>query len=78
MTLHRIEKAEHIEHRELGVYFKDLRVTGLGATASHQPTVGSLLSPAAQLEAINDIRHPEIRTIIEGFEGVVRPGEMLR
>ena len=36
------------------------------------------MSPAAQLKAINDIRHPEIRTIIEGFEGVVKPGEMLR
>jgi ATP-binding cassette, subfamily G (WHITE), member 2, SNQ2 len=72
-----VEKAENIQHREIGVYFKDLLVTGLGASVSHQPTVGSLFSPQAQLEGIQEMRHPAVKTILEGFEGVVRPGEML-
>ncbi|KAI0693726.1 pleiotropic drug resistance ABC transporter [Cytidiella melzeri] len=76
-TMLQIEKAEHIEHRELGVYFKDLSVTGLGATVSHQPTVSSMVSPSAQLEAIQSHRHPAVRTILDDFEGVVKPGEML-
>ena len=64
-------------HRELGVYFKDLHVTGLGASASHQPTVGSMINPANVLHGVNDIRHPAVRNILQGFNGVVRPGEML-
>ncbi|KDQ56556.1 hypothetical protein JAAARDRAFT_179141 [Jaapia argillacea MUCL 33604] len=63
--------------RELGVMFTDLQVTGLGATATYQPTVGSILNPLRRIEAIQKGRHPPIRTILTGFEGVVRPGEML-
>ncbi|KAF9461727.1 pleiotropic drug resistance ABC transporter [Collybia nuda] len=66
-----------IKRRELGVLFQDLRVVGLGATASYQPTLGSMLNPMVALEQINTLRHPPLRDIISGFEGVVRPGEML-
>ncbi|KAI0342389.1 pleiotropic drug resistance ABC transporter [Trametopsis cervina] len=72
-----IDKSENHVQRELGVHFKDLTVTGLGASVSHQPTVGSLFSPSAQMEGIHAMRHPAVRPILEGFEGVVRPGEML-
>lgn len=58
--------------------FKDLRVVGLGASASYQSTLGSVLNPFNVLEAINAIRHPPIKDILSGFNGVVRPGEMLR
>ncbi|KAI0089451.1 pleiotropic drug resistance ABC transporter [Irpex rosettiformis] len=71
------DKAENVVHRELGVYFKDLHVTGLGASVSHQPTVGSMIDPRNIIHAINDVRHPAVRSILTGFEGVVRPGEML-
>ncbi len=67
-----------IHSRELGVMFKDLRVVGLGAAASYQPTFGSFFNPKVILEKIQALRHPPLRDILSGFEGVVRPGEMLR
>ena len=57
--------------------FKDLKVVGLGASASYQPTLGSVLNPLSLIEAINEFRHPPVKDILTGFEGVVRPGEML-
>ncbi|KAK6996716.1 pleiotropic drug resistance ABC transporter [Favolaschia claudopus] len=67
----------HVESRELGVAFQDLGVVGLGASASYLPTVGSMLNPVAMVEAVSSMRHPPLRNILEGFSGVVRPGEML-
>jgi len=58
--------------------FKDLRVVGLGSAASYQPTFGSFFNPKLILEKIQALRHPPLRDIVSGFEGVVRPGEMLR
>ena len=58
--------------------FKDLRVVGLGAAASFQPTFGSFFNPKIILEKIRTMRHPPLRDILSGFEGVIRPGEMLR
>ncbi|KAF7374594.1 Brefeldin A resistance protein [Mycena sanguinolenta] len=72
----KLEEA-HIDRRELGVVFEDLRVVGLGASASYQPTLGSTLNPLSILEQIKTLRHPPLRNILEGFSGVVRPGEML-
>ncbi|KAJ7110524.1 pleiotropic drug resistance ABC transporter [Mycena epipterygia] len=67
----------HIERRELGVVFENLRVVGLGASASYQPTLGSTLNPLSLFEKIKGLRHPPLKNIIDGFSGVVRPGEML-
>ncbi|KAF7984655.1 hypothetical protein HWV62_12906 [Athelia sp. TMB] len=72
----RRDEAEH-KTRELGVLFKDLRVVGLGASASFAPTLGSTLNPLGVLDAVKNMRHPPIKDILSGFEGVVRPGEML-
>lgn len=69
---------ESIKKRELGVAFQDLHVQGLGAGASYQETVGSLLNPLNIPARIHEARHPSVRDILYGFEGVVRPGEMLR
>lgn len=72
------KQEEHqISHRELGIVFKDLRVVGLGATASYAPTMGSLFNPLAMIESIQSTFHPPVRDILSGFEGVVRPGEMI-
>lgn len=72
-------KEEHqIKPRELGVVFKDLRVVGLGASASYAQTLGSLFNPYNFVEALQNFRHPPVRDILSGFEGVVRPGEMIR
>ncbi len=57
--------------------FENLRVVGLGATASYQPTLGSTLNPLGIVEGIQAARHPHTRDILSGFEGVVYPGEML-
>ena len=67
-----------IKSRQLGVVFENLRVVGLGASASLQPTLGSLLNPLNIFAKIRTLRHPPLKDIISGFEGVVRPGEMLR
>ncbi|KAK0449820.1 pleiotropic drug resistance ABC transporter [Desarmillaria tabescens] len=66
-----------VKARELGVVFRNLRVVGMGASSSHQPTLGTALDPRSILGIIQKIRHPPVRDIISGFEGVVRPGEML-
>ena len=58
--------------------FDHLRVVGKGTSSSLQPTLGSLLNPTNLLRAVQDLRHPHLRDIISGFQGVVRPGEMLR
>ncbi|KAF8069197.1 pleiotropic drug resistance ABC transporter [Lyophyllum atratum] len=63
--------------RELGVQWENLRVVGLGSTAAYQETFGSLLNPATIIEKVQRMRNPPLRDIISGFEGVVRPGEML-
>ena len=74
---HRREESD-IKSRELGVLFEDLRVVGLGATASFQPTFGSRFNPLGIVDGIKAMRHPFLRNILSGFEGVVRPGELLR
>ncbi|KAJ3515824.1 hypothetical protein NLJ89_g1517 [Agrocybe chaxingu] len=66
-----------IHTRELGVVFENLHVVGLGETASHQETLGSVLNPLGIVEAVQSSRHPSIRDILNGFEGVIRPSEML-
>ncbi|KAI0298342.1 ABC-2 type transporter-domain-containing protein [Multifurca ochricompacta] len=66
-----------IQSRELGVMFKDFHVVGLGAAASYQNTFGSFFNPKVILENIRTFRHPPLRDILSGFEGVIRPGEML-
>lgn len=73
----RIDESD-VKRRELGVMFDDLKVVGLGASASYQDTLGSILNPSNLLGTFKAMRHPAARDILSGFEGVVRPGEMLR
>lgn len=68
----------NIRHRTLGVSFENLNVTGLGSSASTQPTIGSIFNPLNVVGAIQNIRHPPLKPILTDFEGLVRPGEMLR
>ena len=73
----RREEAD-IKSRQIGVVFENLRVVGLDVSASLQPTLGSLLNPLNIFAKFRSLRHPPLKDIISGFEGVVRPGEMLR
>ena len=73
------EHDSDIKRRELGIYFKGLRVLGVGATASHQETFGSMFNPKDIWQACRGLlRPPATRTILHDFNGVIRPGEMLR
>ncbi|RDB26892.1 Brefeldin A resistance protein [Hypsizygus marmoreus] len=67
----------NIQPRELGVMFRDLRVVGAGIANSFQPTLGSLFSYRHLMDQIQAFRHPPLVNILSGFEGVVRPGQML-
>ncbi len=69
---------QNIKSRSLGIGFSDLRVTGVTAANSYYDTLGSLLNPKVIMENIQAARHPSLRNILSGFEGVVKPGEMLR
>uniref|UniRef100_A0A0W0F6H9 Putative hba2 n=1 Tax=Moniliophthora roreri TaxID=221103 RepID=A0A0W0F6H9_MONRR len=75
--LTRKKDAAQIKAREIGVMFEDLRVVGVGASSSFQPTFGSLFNPFDIIDKIQTMRHPPTKNILEGFEGVVKPGEML-
>uniref|UniRef100_A0A8H7XM72 ABC transporter domain-containing protein n=1 Tax=Psilocybe cubensis TaxID=181762 RepID=A0A8H7XM72_PSICU len=80
-TLGRLAKSREdagILPRELGVSFRGLEVIGLGAASSYQDTVGSIFNPSNMIKQIQAQRHPSTRHIISGFEGTVKPGEMLR
>jgi ATP-binding cassette subfamily G (WHITE) protein 2 (SNQ2) len=58
--------------------FQDLAVVGLGATAKYKDSVGSIFNPSVILDNLKSSRHPPVRDILSGFNGAVRPGEMLR
>ncbi|OSX63435.1 hypothetical protein POSPLADRAFT_1074039 [Postia placenta MAD-698-R-SB12] len=75
-VVRRIDESD-IKRRELGVVFEGLRVVGQAASSSFQPTLGSEMNPFKIVEIIRNIRHPAVRDILSGFEGCVRPGEML-
>ncbi|KAG1784554.1 uncharacterized protein HD556DRAFT_1463372 [Suillus plorans] len=52
---------ESIKGRELSVMFKDLRIVGVGARASLQLTIGSMLNPAAILRNTSAMRNQPVR-----------------
>lgn len=50
---------------------------GLGAGVKYQNTILSAINPLNLIPAIQNIMHPPVKDILSGFEGLVRPGEML-
>ena len=74
--MHRRDQAD-IKSRELGVLFDQLRAVGNSASLSFQPTLGSFLNRMNTMHGVQNSCHPHLRDIINGFRGVVRPGEML-
>nr|POF17883.1 brefeldin a resistance protein [Quercus suber] len=79
----RQEHSEEEKTRHLGVVFKNLTVKGMGLGAALQPTfgdvflgmpraIGHLFSRGPRKAAVK----PPIKTILDDFSGVIRPGEM--
>ena len=80
----RQEHSEEEKTRHSGVVFRDLTVKGVGLGASLQPTVGDIflglprtLKNLFTKGAKAASGKPPVREIISGFNGCVRPGEML-
>lgn len=73
------EDQAHVKE-SLGIYWEDLTVYGKGAGESYFKTVGSLFDPILHPARIFSKSAKEARsgkrTLIDGFTGVVRPGEM--
>ncbi|KAH8110884.1 P-loop containing nucleoside triphosphate hydrolase protein [Phellopilus nigrolimitatus] len=73
--------SRNMRPRTLGLAFKDLSVFGVDKSLSsgcvYQLTLGSLLNPVEWAKSLIRRRHPCMRRIISGFEGVVNSGEML-
>lgn len=66
------------QHRQLGVAFENLTVTGDGAGLAYGDTFGSIMTGFTRIpQAIRNRRHPMVKHILKDFTGVVQPGEMI-
>jgi ABC-type multidrug transport system fused ATPase/permease subunit len=76
-TLIPAANANDVRFRKASFVFKGLDVSGLAAGATFQPTVASiLLGPIALAKRLTGSRISRTK-ILNGFDGVVRSGEML-
>lgn len=67
-----------IERREMGLVWQNLTVTGLGSGVGLSSDFGSmLLEPFKIASNLKAILRPPVKTILDNFEGCVKPGEML-
>jgi ATP-binding cassette, subfamily G (WHITE), member 2, SNQ2 len=79
----RHNNSEEEKTRHVGVVFKNLTVKGVGLGAALRPTIGDIfLSLPRKIGALFNRNRkigggPPIRTILNNFSGVIRPGEML-
>ncbi|KAI9743045.1 MAG: hypothetical protein M1818_003340 [Claussenomyces sp. TS43310] len=79
----RQNNSEEEKTRHVGVIFKNLTVKGVGLGAALQPTVGDIFLglPRKIVSLFNRNKKigagPPIKTIINNFSGVIRPGEMV-
>ena len=74
----RKEGCSGVLRRELGVLFRDLKVTGDGSGIAYGPSMSEILTGVSRIgSAIKSMRHPARKTILQGFTGCVRPREML-
>lgn len=75
--------SSELQTRHVGVVFKDLTVTGVGLGAALQPTIGDIfLGLPRKIGALfsrnKSVGHgAPVKTILNNFNGCIRPGEML-
>ena len=71
-------ESQGVDINKFGVTFRNLTTKGVDASTSYVPSVYEMLRDIATLPmAVKKFRNPSLRNIIEGFDGIVRPGEML-
>lgn len=64
----------NLESRQMGLVWQNLTVTGLGTGYAIGDTIGSLpLKPFEAIKNFKAILHPPVKTIIDNFEGCVKP-----
>ena len=71
----RLSTEKGIAQRKAGIVFKNLRVTGAGKGLMLQNTVGSALAMPFRLGEV--LGRGKEKVILNNFEGVVKPGELL-
>ena len=74
--------SEDEKTRHVGVVFKNLTVKGMGLGAALQRTIGDPFMALPRLltglvSGKRTARKPPVRTLIDNFNGCIRPGEML-
>lgn len=78
----RQQHSEEEKTRHVGVVFKNLTVKGMGLGAALQPTFGDPFLALPRLigglfkRGRKTVSKPPIKTILNDFSGVIRPGEM--
>lgn len=78
----RQQHSEEEKTRHVGVVFKNLTVKGMGLGAALQPTFGDPFLALPRLigalfkRGRRTVGKPPIKTILNDFSGVIRPGEM--
>ncbi|KAJ4295394.1 ATP-binding cassette transporter snq2 [Kalmusia sp. IMI 367209] len=80
----RQEASEEEKTRHAGVVFKNLTVKGMGIGAALQPSVGDIflgfprfLKNLVTQGPRKAAGKPPVRTLLDGFSGCIKPGEML-
>ena len=63
---------------KFGVTFRNLTTKGIDTATSYVPSVYELIRDVITIPlAVKKLRHPPLKNLIEEFDGIVRPGEML-
>ena len=64
--------------RQMGLAFRNLNVTGYGIGAKFNSTLGSVLSaPVRMITDFKGMFKKDVKHILKGIDGCVKPGEML-
>ncbi|KDN44914.1 putative SNQ2-ABC transporter [Tilletiaria anomala UBC 951] len=71
------KRAQQNIPRDMGVAWKNLTVTGVGASATLGSTVGSVLMSPLNFKIMLQALNPPVKEILHNFNGNVRAGEML-
>lgn len=75
-TLHLL-KDQGIPHKQAGIFFENVRVTGTGAALQLQMTLADLFTAFLRPRETFDFRSKEPKQILKQFDGVLDSGELL-